>query len=122
MLGAETIRVVFIVSYILVVFSTLTGLLKIAFKDNEVLMMLHKMSGPLVNLLFLVFFVFASASFGSLGLLRRLIIIAIFICLIYAGLVTGSRKDSPVLLIVHRVLGILSFALFTMLLVVYLML
>ena len=118
MFSSGTMVTLFFVCYVLVLFSTLTGLLKLAFKENEVLEILHRMAGPINNLLYMIFFVVSS--FGMVRMIPRMIITALFILLVYAGFVTGNRKDKPWLLIVHRILGVLIFALFTMLLVLFL--
>jgi hypothetical protein len=121
MFGLETFRVIFLVSYVLVAFAAISGLLKFAFKNNEVLQLLHKMSGPIVNALYLVFFLFAIVGGGVHRFIPRVIITALFIVLVYTGLVTGHRKDKTWVLIVHRILGIGALALFTMLLIYLLM-
>ncbi len=121
MFGWETFRVIFLVSYVLVAFATISGLLKFAFKDNEILQLLHKMSGPIVNALYLVFFLFAILGGGVQRFIPRVIITGLFVIMVYAGLVTGHRKDKSWVLIIHRILGIAGLALFTMLLVYFLM-
>jgi hypothetical protein len=121
MFGSETIRILIIVSYVLIFFSTVTGLLKLAFKNNEVITLLHKMSGPVLNGLFLIFFVVSTFYFGAIRVIPRMIIVAVFVTVLYAG-VTGIRKGQQWMLILHRILGILAFSLFTMLLVVFLIL
>lgn len=120
MFGSEAIRILFLVSYVLVAFSVLTGLFKFAFRENEVLNLLHKMAGPAINVLFLIFFVLSMLSLGQMRLIPRLIIIILFITLTYGGTVTAYHKGKSWVLLIHRILGILSFALFTMLLIVFL--
>ena len=83
MFGSEAIRILFLVSCVLVAFSVLTGLFKFAFRENEVLNLLHKMAGPAINVLFLIFFVLSMLSLGQMRLIPRLIIIILFITLTY---------------------------------------
>lgn len=120
MFGSETIRILFLVTYALVAFSVLTGLFKFAFKENEVLNLLHKMSGPAINVLFLIFFVLSMISLGQMRIIPRSIIIVLFVTLTYAGAVTAYHRDKSWIMLIHRILGIISFVLFTMLLIVFL--
>jgi len=119
MTSAGMLPILFLVTYVLVAFSLLTGLLKFIFKSNEILNILHKMAGPLINALFLVAFLFAS--FSKMPAIPRIIITFLFILLVYTGLVTGIRKDKPWIIVTHRIMGIVSFALFTMLLIIFVM-
>lgn len=108
------INTLFLVVFALIAFATLTGLLKFAFKDNEVIGLLHKMTGPAVNLLYLVVFVATTKIDPKLFILGRTLL---FVLLVYTGLVTGHYKDSPRIIILHRVLGILTLAMVTGLMV-----
>ncbi len=108
------INTLFLVIFALVAFANITGLLKFAFKDNEVISLLHKMTGPVVNLLYLIVFITSTLLVPKMFVLGKTLL---FILLVYAGLVTGNFKDKPGIIIVHRVLGILTLAISTGLLV-----
>lgn len=119
MFTPTTIKIVFLLSYALVVLATVTGLLKLILKDNELNKTLHKLTGPVVNIVFLIFFFIASLP--KMAMLRKLIITVLFISIVYTGLVTGIRKDKPWMIRLHQGLGIFTFVLFTMLLFFFMM-
>lgn len=115
MIPSGTITILFYAAYAVVIFASVTGLLKFAFKDNEILQMLHKMAGPVANALFLPFFVLSTLRVDVLKI--RLIVTGLFVLLVYTGLVTGAKKDRAWIRVAHQILGLLSFVLFTMLFV-----
>ena len=118
-MGAGIGRTLFLLSYLILLVATVTGFLKFVLRENEIIKTLHKITGPSINALFVVFFFLSSLTIDRP--IIKGVITALFILLVYTGLVTGRSSEKTWLLQIHRFLGIFSFALGTMLLFLFLM-
>ncbi len=98
-------------TYLVVVISVLTGFIKLAASENQVLKVLHKSCGPLSNFLYGLYFVLFQ--FQTSYPAQRIALTLAFILMIYTGLVTakpeltGKRKST------HITLGIVNLILFS---------
>lgn len=114
---ANLVPVLFYSCFALVVVAAATGLMKFAFKDNEILVMLHKMVGYIANFAYIALFLILMYAMDNRPL-QRMIFTGLFVLLVYTGLVTGPKKDNAIMQIAHKVLGVFTLAGFTVLMVI----
>jgi hypothetical protein len=118
LLSSASLRMVMILAYAVVIVATITGLLKFSMKKSDGIRMVHKLTGPLLALLFTG--IFFAAGLAPMRLIPRALLTGLFILIVYTALVTGKSDRQPWMLIAHRVTGGAVFVLFTTLLAVIL--
>jgi len=98
-------------SFIAVLFGSLTGILLLPFPENKVVKLLHNTSGPLSNFLFGIYFILFQ--FHESGPNQRIVLTLCFVLLLYTGIVTGKSDLPRNKKILHSVLGVVTLLLFS---------
>jgi hypothetical protein len=99
-------------TYVVVLAVTVSGLIKLALKDNATVRLIHKCAAPPAIVLWTI------VMYGAIFVVRGKWIVlsllfTLFLMLIFAGSLTGWLANTKPRQILHMILGGLTFALFT---------
>ena len=101
-------------SYLVVLAVTVTGLLKLALKENPTVRLIHKWSVPPAIVLWTVVMYGSILFFGARGKWGVLeLFFTLYLLLVFAGALTGWLANSRPRQIIHMILGGITFATFT---------